>query len=349
MEKLIRVLVVDDSAYIRKVVKQILERSPFIEVVGTAFNGIDALEKVIELNPDVITLDLIMPEMNGIEFLVEQMKRKPIPVVISSIASETGEMALEALEAGAVDFIQKPTALATEKVYEIAEELIEKVKAAATIHLDKILTPQHLKSHPFSVENVTPSISAKYDLIVIGVSTGGPQALRLIIPQIPKNFPVPIALVLHMPVGYTELYAQKLNEISSLEVVEAKEGIELQVGRVIVAQAGKHLSILKNSKGQYLSHLDNRPFDTPHRPAVDVLFRSAADVFGKRVLGIVLTGMGSDGRDGCLWIKSKGGTVFTEAEETCVVYGMPRSVDEAQLSDKSIPLYNLVKSIMEEI
>jgi len=349
MEKLIRVLIVDDSAYIRKVVKQILERSPFIEVVGTAFNGIDALEKVIELDPDVITLDLIMPEMNGIEFLVEQMKRKPIPVVISSIASETGELALEALEEGAVDFIQKPTALATEKVYEIAEEMIEKVKAASKITMEKILKPSSAKAHEIIFQEKSSEISSRFDLLVIGVSTGGPQALRMIIPQIPKNFPVPVAIVLHMPVGYTELYAQKLNEISAVEVLEAQEGIEFKAGRVIVAQAGKHLSILKNSKGQYLSHLDLRPFDTPHRPAVDVLFKSASEVYGKRVLGIVLTGMGSDGREGCLWIKSKGGTVFTEAEETCIVYGMPRSVDEAQLSDKSIPLYNMVKSILEEI
>lgn len=349
MEKLIRVLIVDDSAYIRKVVKQILERSPFIEVVGTAFNGIDALQKVLELDPDVITLDLIMPEMNGIEFLVEQMKRKPIPVVISSIASETGEMALEALEAGAVDFIQKPTALATEKVYEIAEELIEKVKAASKITMEKILKPSLVKSPGLIFEKKGSDITSRFDLIVIGVSTGGPQALRLIIPQIPKNFPVPVAIVLHMPVGYTELYAQKLNEISNLEVLEAQEGIEFKAGRVIVAQAGKHLSVIQNSRGQYLAHLDVRPFDTPHRPAVDVLFKSASEVYSKRVLGIVLTGMGSDGREGCLWIKSKGGTVFTEAEETCVVYGMPRSVDEAQLSDKSIPLYNMVKSIMEEI
>lgn len=349
MEKLIRVLVVDDSAYIRKVVKQMLQRSPFIDVVGTAGNGLEALDKVIELEPDVITLDLIMPEMNGVEFLVEQMKRKPYPVVISSIASETGEMALEALEAGAIDFIQKPTALATEKVYEIADEMIEKVKAAANIRMDKVIKPSVANAEEKILEIIQRTGLTKFDILVIGVSTGGPQALRLIIPQLPKDFPVPVAIVLHMPVGYTELYAQKLNEIATLEVMEAQEGIEMKPGRVIIGQAGKHLSFIKNAKGMVLTHLDTRPFDTPHRPAVDVLFRSAADVYGKKTLGVILTGMGSDGRDGCLWIKSQGGTVFTEAEETCIVYGMPRSVDEAQLSDKSVPLYNMVKSIREEI
>ncbi|MFH1000491.1 MAG: chemotaxis response regulator protein-glutamate methylesterase [Bacteroidota bacterium] len=350
MEKIIRVLVVDDSAYIRKVWKQILHRSPYIEVVGTANNGLEALEKVQKLNPDVITLDLIMPEMNGIEFLSEQMKRKPIPVVVTSIASETGEMALEALQAGAIDFIQKPTALATEKVYEIAKEMIEKVKAAGSIQMEKISFSEQKTSKLEPLDYVKPNIRLNnFDLIVIGVSTGGPQALRLIIPQIPKNFPIPIAVVLHMPDGYTKLYAEKLNEISQIKFIEASEGVEFLPGTAILARAGRHLTIEKDSSGRYLAHLETRPFDTPHRPAVDVLFRSAAEVYGERVLGIVLTGMGSDGREGSAWIKTKGGTVFTEAEKTCVVYGMPRSVDEANLSDKSVPLNELVKTIIESI
>ncbi len=349
MNKLTRVLVVDDSAYIRKVLKQMLQRSPFIEVIGTASNGIEALEKTMELNPDVITLDLIMPEMNGVEFIYEQMKRKPVPIVITSIASETGELALEALEAGAIDFIQKPTALATEKVLEIADDLIEKVKAAAEIPLEKIHPVGEVKFQEVFPEPGVKSKKTAYDLVAIGVSTGGPQALRLITPQLPAGFPVPVAVVLHMPVGYTELFAQKLNEISAIEVLEAQEGLEFKPGRMILAQAGKHLLISKNEKGTYVAHLDTRPFDTPHRPSVDVLFRSAAEHFGNRILGVVLTGMGSDGREGCRWIKAKGGKVITEAEDTCVVYGMPRSIDEANLSDKSVPLYDIVKIIMEEI
>lgn len=348
MDKIIKVLIVDDSAYIRKVLKQILMRSPFVEVVGTARNGLDALEKVEELNPDVITLDLMMPEMNGVEFLYEQMKRKPIPVIITSIASETGEMAIEALEAGAIDFIQKPTALATEKVFEIAEEMIAKVKAAANVSMERMVLKEEGILKELQTDQMN-TIKANYDMVVIGVSTGGPQALRLIIPQLPKDFPVPVAIVLHMPVGYTALYAEKLNEISRLEVLEAREGLEFKPGRVIVAQAGKHLTINKSGKGMYLSHLDARPIDTLHRPSVDVLFKSAAETFNKRVLAIVLTGMGSDGREGCLWIKSKGGKVLTEAEETCVVYGMPRSVDEAGLSDKSVPIYNIIQTILEVI
>lgn len=348
MDKIIKVLIVDDSAYIRKVLKQILMRSPFIEVVGTARNGLDALEKVEELNPDVITLDLIMPEMNGVEFLYEQMKRKPIPVIITSIASETGEMGLEALEAGAIDFVQKPTALATEKVFEIAEEMIAKVKAAASVPMERMVRQEEVAVKELQTRQMD-TIRGNYDMVVIGVSTGGPQALRLIIPQLPKDFPVPVAIVLHMPVGYTALYAEKLNEISRLEVLEAREGLEFKPGRVIVAQAGKHLTFSQSGSKTYLAHLDARPIDTLHRPAVDVLFKSAAETFDKRVLGIVLTGMGSDGREGCMWIKSKGGKILTEAEETCVVYGMPRSVDEAGLSDKSVPIYHLIQTILEVI
>jgi len=348
LDKVIKVLIVDDSAYIRKVIKEILSKSPFIEVVGTAINGKEALEKVEDLNPDVVTLDLIMPEMDGISFLMEQMKRKPIPIVVCSIASETGELALKALELGAIDFVQKPTALATEKVYEISDELIEKIKAASLVNLAEVKASKEIKP-PKKLEFERPIVETNYDIICIGVSTGGPQALKSIIPLLPKEFPIPIAIVLHMPLGYTELYAEKLNDISELYVVEAKEGEELVPGKVILAQAGKHLYLKKNFDNKVIAHLDLKPFDSLHRPSVDVLFKSAASLFGKRTLGIVLTGMGSDGKEGAAAIKFNEGTIITESEKTCVVYGMPRSVFEAGLSDKSVPLYEIVNTIKEMI
>lgn len=347
MEQLIRVLVVDDSAYVRKVVRQMLSRSPFIEVVGTARDGREALEMVEALKPDVVTLDLIMPEMDGVTFLREQMARRPVPVVVVSIASESGAMALEALDAGALDFVQKPTALATEKIFEIGHEVIEKVKMAASVGArDGALRPRA----PAVVEPPTVVRGAGLvDIVVIGISTGGPQGLKQLIPQLPADFPAAVAMVLHIPVGYTELYAQKLDELSPMRVIEAREGDPVVPGVALLAPAGRHLTFVRNATGQVVAHLDARPFDTPHRPSVDVLFQSAAQVYGQRVLGVVMTGMGSDGLQGAAWIKAQGGLVFTEAEESCVVYGMPRAVVEAGLSDRSVPLGGLAQAILEVV
>lgn len=347
MHGIIRVLVVDDSAYVRKVIRRMLSRSPFIEVVGIAHDGAEALELVEELNPDVVTLDLMMPRMDGIAFLREQMARRPLPVIVVSIASESGDLALQALDEGAIDFIQKPTALATEKVYEISDELIEKVKAAA--QASQLAPPGRVPLAPAPEPLRLERRAGLVDIVVIGVSTGGPQALKYLIPQFPADFPVPIAIVLHMPIGYTELYAQRLDAIAPLQVVEAREGEPVRPGMVLIAPAGRHLSFVRRGDGTVVAHLDTRPFDAPHRPSVDVLFQSAAEVFGHRVLGVVLTGMGADGRHGAAWIKSQGGMVFTEAEESCVVYGMPRAVVEAGLSDKSFPLPDMAKAITEVV
>ncbi len=348
MDRVLRVLVVDDSAYVRKVVKQMLSRSPFIEVVGIAHDGEDALEKVEQLKPDVVTLDLNMPKMGGVEFLRQQMARRPVPVVVISIASESGEQALAALDAGAVDFIQKPTALATDKIFEISDELIEKVKAAAHVPLTRLPAPLPREQEPTALIQPTTK-SGLVDIVVLGISTGGPQALTYLIPQLPADFAVPIAMVLHMPIGYTELYAQRLNQVSKLTVIEAHEGVVVLPGIALLAPAGRHLSFRRQADGTVVTHLDARPIDTLHRPAVDVLFQSAAEVYGQSVLGVVMTGMGSDGKEGAAWIKSNGGTIITEAEETCVVYGMPRSVVEAGLSDRIVPLNKMAAAILESI
>jgi two-component system chemotaxis response regulator CheB len=346
MNRLIRVLVVDDSAFVRKVVTQMLSRSPLIEVVGTARNGADALEQVERLRPNVVTLDLVMPVMDGVTFLREQMKRRPVAVIVCSITHETGAVALEALEAGAVDFVQKPTALATDRIYEIGDELVAKVKAAASVTLAPVAA---VVADPVEPKRTEPAGTHRFDIVVIGISTGGPQALRDLIPRLPKTFPVPIAIVLHMPVGYTLMYAKRLDEVSALQVVEAGEGDPVRPGMVFIAPAGRHLVLTRGTNGEAMTHLAMQPSDTPHRPAVDVLFRSAADVYGSRVLGIVMTGMGNDGLLGSAHIKALGGTIVTEAESSCVVYGMPRAVVEANLSDLSAPLTGMAAAIMERV
>jgi two-component system, chemotaxis family, protein-glutamate methylesterase/glutaminase len=345
MNQVLRVLVVDDSAYVRKVIKQMLSRSPFIEVVGIARDHNEALAMVEELNPDVVTLDLMMPGEGGLGFLKEQMQRRPLPVVVVSIAEGTSELVLDALDAGATDFVQKPSALATERMFEISDELIEKVKSAATVQLRK---PEMTKLPSTPVPLVSRDPHSKFSIVLIGISTGGPQALKQLIPKLPTSFPLPVAIVLHMPVGYTELYASRLSELSSLGVGEAQHGEPVVPGKVLIAPAGRHLKFTQAS-GNVIVQLDAVPFDTLHRPSIDVMFRSAAEVYGEGVLGIVMTGMGADGKEGASWVKAKGGTIFTEAERSCVVYGMPRAVFEAGLSDRVVSLEQMAEAILETV
>lgn len=348
MTDIVRVVIVDDSAYVRKVIRQMLSRSPFVEVVGAARNGEEALELVAELEPDVVTCDLNMPAMDGVAFVREQMARRPLPIIIISVASQAAEPVLTALEAGAIDFVQKPTALATDKLLDIADELIDKVKAAAGTPRStfrRIVTPTVVVS-PIRLPRTG---ATAVDIVVIGTSTGGPQALKALMPVFAADFPVPVAMVLHMPPGYTAAYAQKLDELCPLHVVEAQGGERVEAGMAFLAPAGRHLTFVRHADGVVTTRLDLRPLDTPHRPAVDVLFQSASHVYRSRVLGVVMTGMGADGREGAAWIKAEGGRIITEAEESCVVYGMPRAVVEAGLSDTSVPLDGIAQAIMDHL
>jgi two-component system chemotaxis response regulator CheB len=342
---IIKVLVVDDSAFVRKVVREMLATAPYIEVVGAARDGIEALELVEALRPDVVTCDLVMPLLDGIGFVKEQMARRPLPILLLSVLSEDGEKGLEALAAGAVDFVQKPTALANDELKRIRDELVEKVKAAAHAPVQKFVEAPAVQS-PTQWKK---QVKCKIEVVVIAISTGGPQGLRYMLPQFPPDFPVPIAIVLHMPVGYTNLFAKKLDEVSQIEVFEASDGLALQPGRAILAQAGRHLVLRRNSKEQVVAQLSLQPLDSLHRPAADVLFRSAGDVYEDKVLGVVMTGMGKDGQEGAAWIKAQGGNILTEAEESCVIYGMPRSVVEAGLSDAAVPLNQMAQAIMDRI
>jgi two-component system chemotaxis response regulator CheB len=323
-----------------------LSRSPQIEVVGMARNGEDALQMVEQLNPDVVTCDLVMPVMDGVGFVREQMARKPVPILILTASPQDAARVLDALQAGAVDFVQKPTALASDELLFIREELVQKVKAAA-------VPPSRLAQLSMPAPHAVPSQPSrpvkKVDIVVLGISTGGPQALRYLLPQLPADFPVPLVIVLHMPVGYTAVFAEKLAEISQLPVKEAFEGCPVQPGQALLAPAGRHLTFKRNASGNVTVQLSVQPMDKPHRPSVDVLFQSAAEVYRGRVLGVVMTGMGDDGKQGAAWIKAQGGTILTEAEESCVIYGMPRVVVEAGLSDGSAPLYSMAEEISKRL
>jgi two-component system chemotaxis response regulator CheB len=344
---LIRTLIVDDSAFVRKVVREMLGRSPFIDVVGAARDGEEALRLVEELQPDVVTCDLMMPRIDGVEFVRLQMMKRPLPILILSASPQDADLVMRALNAGAVDFVQKPTALATEELLAIRSQLVEKVKAAARAPVANLEGPGRAPAR--AILNAPTRTHLKVDLAVLGVSTGGPQALRRLLPELPADFPVALGIVLHMPVGYTAPFAEKLAELSRIKVMEAKDGDLFQPGVALLAPAGRHLLVRRNAGGDLVAQLSIQPLEKIHRPSVDVLFQSAAEVLRERVLGVVMTGMGDDGKQGAAWIKAQGGTVLTEARETCVIYGMPRSVEEAGLSDQAVPLHGLAAAILDHL
>jgi two-component system chemotaxis response regulator CheB len=280
-----------------------------------------------------------------VAFIKAQMARRPVPIVVISVAGASGEQVLAALEAGAIDYVQKPTALASDRLMDMSEQLVEKVKAAAVSNA-RAAGPASDAGSRVTAMRRAPPLNRRIDMIAIGISTGGPQGLKQVIPRLPRDLPVGVGIVLHMPIGYTAIYANKLAEISELPVREAALGDEVEPGLVLLAPAGRHMSF-RRSGARVTVHLDVRPLDRLHRPSVDVLFHSVAEVYGSRVLGVVMTGMGSDGREGAAWIKSKGGKILTEAEESCVVYGMPRAVDEAGLSDAKVPIDRMAEVMME--
>lgn len=340
----IRVLVVDDSAFARKVLREVLSRDPRLEVVDIARDGLEALEKITELAPDVVTLDLVMPNLDGVGVLRMLPPERRPGVVVVSISDEHSELGLEALALGAFDVVHKPTALATERLYDLADELIEKVVAAST---RGVVSLAAVSSPPIEVAPVAvPRARARRsELLVLGASTGGPQAIARILAQLPADFPVPVAVVLHLPGEYTGGFARRLDAGSKLKVVEARDDLALEPGLAVVARGGLHLKLTRGPSG-LSARLDAHPALLPHRPSVDVLFQSAAEVCGARVVGVVLTGMGTDGVEGARAVRAAGGTILTESEDSCIVYGMPRAVVEAGLSQGSAPLETLVAEIM---
>ncbi len=340
----IRVLLVDDSALVRLTLTRLLQAEGDIEVVGTAENGLQALEMVRRLQPDVVVTDLMMPEMDGVTFIHQQMHIAPMPILVVSALSQSNEETLKALEAGALDFVQKPT---SGRLSEMGEDLRQKVRLAAGV------SPQALQNLA-RLARAVPALPGEgltlarpeVHLIVIASSTGGPQALRALLSSLPGTLPVPLAIVQHLPEGFTSLLAERLNALSPLEVVEAQEGLSLRPGRVVVARAGYHLKF-RQQNHEVTCHLDSEPADSLHRPSADVLFASAAEVFGAHVLAVVLTGMGRDGTAGAAVVKARGGRVIAESSATAVVFGMPRAVQEAGLADIVSPLDKIPQIIVK--
>ncbi len=324
MSDRIKVLVVDDSALMRKLIPTILARDSEIEVVGTAMDGAFALKKIEELRPDVVTLDLEMPRMDGMETLRLIMKSAPVPVILFSTHSKEGAYStFKALALGAVDFVAKPLDAAVGHLDTIADQLIEKIKVAKRAAGRRL--PQALVADtvPLQKKGARPAIPPSR-IIAIGISTGGPNALQFLLSQIPADFPASILIVQHMPEGFTEMFAKRLDECSPLEVQEARSGDLLLAGRVLLCPGNRHMMVRRMPRGDMVV-LTDAPHVNGHRPSVDVLFHSVAQEFSLTAVGVLMTGMGDDGASGLGAIKAAGGVTIAQSEESCVVSGMPRA------------------------
>jgi two-component system, chemotaxis family, protein-glutamate methylesterase/glutaminase len=340
MSERIRVLVVDDSALMRKLIPAILARDSSIEVVGTAMDGAFALKKIEELQPDVVTLDLEMPRMDGMEMLRLIMRRAPLPIILFSTHSKEGGYAtLKALALGAVDFLAKPKDAAAGHLEEIADQLIAKIKVAKRAAKRK-LPPVNVKEElPRLTKASRPALPPRR-VIAVGISTGGPNALQFMLSQIPSDFLSTILVVQHMPEGFTEMFAKRLDECCPLEVHEARSGDLLLAGRVLICPGNRHIMVRRMPRGDMVVLSDGPPVNG-HRPSADVLFHSLAQEFGLLAVGVLMTGMGDDGAEGLGAIKSAGGMTIAQSEDTCVVSGMPRAAILKGYANKVIPLEGL--------
>lgn len=353
--KKIRVLIVDDSTVIRRILSDSLATDPMIEIAGTAANGKIALAKLAQVNPDIITLDMEMPEMDGLATLTELRKAYPkLPVIMFSTLTQRGaEATLEALARGANDYVTKPANVGsvTAAIQNVQNELIPKIKmfcgaqprlrpiAAPAMGVNRLAVARHK-------DPVARKSSSTIDAVVIGTSTGGPNALAAVLPRIPADFPVPILIVQHMPPIFTTHLATRLDQLSSLRVVEAADGDSLSPGGAWLAPGNFHMTMRRAGTQVRVCLNQNMP-ENSCRPAVDVLFRSAAQVFGGNVLAVVMTGMGQDGQRGCEVIRDAGGRVIAQDEATSVVWGMPGSVAQAGLAEQLLPLNRIADEIIK--
>ena len=340
---MIRVLVVDDSAFARQALLRMLKTDPEIEVVGMAADGREALDRVRELGPDVVTLDVQMPRMGGLEALEQIMARHPVPVLLlSSQTQEGGETTMRGLELGAMDFVDKSSAQGSMNLLSLAEELKAKIHALAGVPVERLRARP--AARPAAV-GPRAERERRADAVVIAASTGGPTALQSIIPRLPDALGSAVLIVQHMPVGFTHSLAERLDARSALSVREAEDGETVEAGQVLLAPAGTHMKLRRRGT-RVRVWLDEEPRSALHRPSADVLMAAVARVYGQRCLGVVLTGMGSDGTEGLRAIRGAGGTTLAESEDTCIIYGMPKSAVEAGVVDRAIPLDRITDEIL---
>lgn len=358
---MIKILIADDSIFMRKLLSDLFEEQPDFKVVGVAHNGKDAVEKTAQLSPDLLTMDVNMPVMDGLEALAIIMKEHPLPVVMISSMTKTGaEATFRALELGAVDFISKVSGTVS-SIADIQNEILEKCRAAAAanwrisvrgksipVEVEEIpvpkVRPSELMSSPF-----TKSLpgTGQQRLVAIGTSTGGPRALQQVITQLPADLPCGVVIVQHMPPGFTKSLSERLDSLSKVRVKEAEDNDLIEPGHVYIAPGNYHMQV-KNQSGLLRISLNQEPPLASHRPSVDVLFDSVASI-GRRLTAVIMTGMGSDGAKGMQKIKSAGGYVIAEDESTSVVYGMPKAVVDLGIADKVLPLPYIAGAIVNAV
>lgn len=334
----LKVLIVDDSLFVRKALMRVFSSDPGIEVVGVAMNGKEAFKKTIELSPDVITLDVMMPVMDGLEALKAIMEQRPVPVLmLSQFTREGGELTLKALELGAMDFVDKSTTGLMDFQL-LAEEILVKVKTISR-YKPKRLVPNGAPATRYSP-------SGKIDAVAIGASTGGPPAIQMILQKMPADIGFGIVVAQHMPKGFTETLAARLDLLCDIRVREARDGDIMEPGTAYIAPSGIHTKTVIGENGPFIS-LDPNPPGLVHKPSIDVLFQSVSETYAKRCIGVVLTGMGSDGAKGIPIIKKKGGITIAQDEGTSVIFGMPRAASETGKLDAVLPVTEIAEKLLE--
>ncbi len=353
----IKVLVVDDSAFMRKAIRGMLDDDPDITVIDVARNGKEAVTKVAELKPDVVTMDVEMPVMDGITALKLIMAETPTPVImLSSLTVEGAKATLDAFELGALDFIPKHLDELSFNIFKVKEMITGKIKAVANtrvrkkVHNDSVTT---IKDRRIGIKNdahpAAHHSAHRIALVAIGASTGGPKAVQEVIESLPEGLPVAIIIVQHMPRNFTAPYAERLNHFSHLKVKHAENGDIIEPGVVYVAPGGCQMRVVKKNALQARLVIETEPADSIYKPSVDISFKSVAESFPGRALGVILTGMGNDGMQGMKAIKQTGGKTLAQDEASCVVYGMPKAVIDENIQDKIVSLDNMAGEIVNMV
>jgi two-component system chemotaxis response regulator CheB len=342
---MIKVLVVDDSAFMRRTLSKMLEKDSALMVVGTASNGLEAVEKVETLKPDVVTMDIEMPVMNGIEALKRIMAKYPLPVIMfSSLTKEGAEITMEALNLGACDFITKDFANVSINISSRENELISKIKNTASMKVRFLMRRLESIRKPISFN---AGKKVRHEILAIGASTGGPPALQHILSSLPGDFPVPVVIAQHMPKLFTQSFSQRLNSVSQIEVREAVDREPLKPGVALIAPGDTHVELKRRGREVIVEFVKDAKYI--YRPSVDLLMQSAALTYESRSMGVILTGMGNDGLAGMTEMKKKAGYIIAQDEETCVVYGMPRAVVNAKLADSVLPIDKISEEIIRAL